>query len=65
MRCSTPPDSDPEHQPKYRLCWHNNDKYWLLKSHRSPRRWRRWHVTIDNQDDEKVAEYELLTMNSY
>lgn len=25
----------------------------------------RWHVTLTNQDDEKVAEYELLTMNTY
>ena len=25
----------------------------------------RWHVTLTNQDAEKVAEYELLTMNSY
>ena len=25
----------------------------------------RWHVTLSNQDDEKVAEYELLTMNAY
>ncbi len=25
----------------------------------------RWHVTLTNQDDERVAEYELLTMNSY
>ena len=25
----------------------------------------RWHVTIANQDDELVAEYELLTMNAY
>ena len=25
----------------------------------------RWHVTLTNQDDEKVAEYELLTMNAY
>ncbi len=24
-----------------------------------------WHVTLTNQDDEKVAEYELLTMNAY
>ncbi|WP_435229843.1 phenylacetic acid degradation bifunctional protein PaaZ [Pseudopelagicola sp. nBUS_20] len=24
-----------------------------------------WHVTLTNQDDEIVAEYELLTMNSY
>ncbi len=24
----------------------------------------RWHVTLTNQDDEKVAEYELLTMNA-
>jgi len=25
----------------------------------------RWHVTLFNQDDEVVAEYELLTMNAY
>ncbi len=25
----------------------------------------RWHVTVTNQDDEPVAEYELLTMNTY
>lgn len=25
----------------------------------------RWHVTLTNQDDELVAEYDLLTMNSY
>ncbi|OIQ35274.1 MAG: phenylacetic acid degradation bifunctional protein PaaZ [Roseobacter sp. MedPE-SWchi] len=25
----------------------------------------RWHVTLTNQDDEKVAEYELLTMNAF
>ncbi len=25
----------------------------------------RWHVTLTNQDDDRVAEYELLTMNSY
>ncbi|WP_299030790.1 phenylacetic acid degradation bifunctional protein PaaZ [uncultured Sulfitobacter sp.] len=25
----------------------------------------RWHVTVTNQDDELVAEYELLTMNAY
>ena len=25
----------------------------------------RWHVTLRNQDTEQVAEYELLTMNSY
>ena len=24
----------------------------------------RWQVTLTNQDDEKVAEYELLTMNA-
>ena len=24
----------------------------------------RWHVTLTNQNDEQVAEYELLTMNS-
>ncbi|SDC45416.1 phenylacetic acid degradation bifunctional protein PaaZ [Ruegeria marina] len=25
----------------------------------------RWHVTLTNQDDEQVAEYDLLTMNAY
>lgn len=25
----------------------------------------RWHVTLKNQDDDLVAEYELLTMNAY
>ncbi|MBY5935190.1 phenylacetic acid degradation bifunctional protein PaaZ [Tateyamaria omphalii] len=25
----------------------------------------RWHVTLTNQDDDMVAEYELLTMNAY
>ena len=25
----------------------------------------RWHVTLRNQDDEEVAEYELLTMNAF
>ena len=25
----------------------------------------RWHVSMTNQDDELVAEYELLTMNAY
>ncbi|PIE13006.1 MAG: phenylacetic acid degradation bifunctional protein PaaZ [Rhodobacterales bacterium] len=25
----------------------------------------RWHVTLTNQDDEMVAEYELLTMNAF
>ena len=25
----------------------------------------RWHVTLTNQDDERVAEYELLTMNAF
>jgi oxepin-CoA hydrolase/3-oxo-5,6-dehydrosuberyl-CoA semialdehyde dehydrogenase len=25
----------------------------------------RWHVTLTNQDDEMVAEYDLLTMNAY
>ncbi|QFT58168.1 Bifunctional protein PaaZ [Sulfitobacter sp. THAF37] len=25
----------------------------------------RWHVTLTNQDDKPVAEYELLTMNAY
>jgi oxepin-CoA hydrolase/3-oxo-5,6-dehydrosuberyl-CoA semialdehyde dehydrogenase len=25
----------------------------------------RWHVTLTNQEDELVAEYELLTMNAF
>jgi len=25
----------------------------------------RWHATLTNQDDKKVAENELLTMNAY
>lgn len=25
----------------------------------------RWHVSLTNQDDDLVAEYELLTMNAY
>ena len=25
----------------------------------------RWHVRLTNQDDEPVAEYELLTMNAF
>ena len=25
----------------------------------------RWHVTLSNQDGDKVAEYELLTMNAF
>jgi oxepin-CoA hydrolase/3-oxo-5,6-dehydrosuberyl-CoA semialdehyde dehydrogenase len=25
----------------------------------------RWHVTVTNQDDDIVAEYELFTMNTY
>ncbi len=25
----------------------------------------RWHVTLTNQDDDPVAEYDLLTMNAY
>ena len=25
----------------------------------------RWHATLTNQNDEMVAEYELLTMNAY
>lgn len=25
----------------------------------------RWHVTLTNQDDDLVAEYDLLTMNAY
>ncbi len=41
----------------------------LSVKHKTPRNEEygevRWHVTVSNQDDEKVAEYELLTMNSY
>ena len=41
----------------------------LTVKHKTPRNVDygevRWHVTLTNQDDELVAEYELLTMNSY
>ncbi len=41
----------------------------LSVKHKTPRNDEygevRWHVTLTNQDDEKVAEYELLTMNAY
>ena len=41
----------------------------LTVKHKTPRNEEygevRWHVTLTNQDDEKVAEYELLTMNAF
>ncbi len=41
----------------------------LTVKHKTPRNEEygevRWHVTLTNQDDELVAEYELLTMNAY
>ncbi len=41
----------------------------LSVKHKTPRNEEygevRWHVTLTNQDDELVAEYELLTMNAY
>lgn len=41
----------------------------LTVKHKTPRNEDygevRWHVTLTNQDDERVAEYELLTMNTY
>lgn len=41
----------------------------LTVKHKTPRNDEygevRWHVTLTNQDDELVAEYELLTMNAY
>ena len=41
----------------------------LTVKHKTPRNEEygevRWHVTLTNQDDELVAEYELLTMVSY
>ena len=41
----------------------------LSVKHKTPRNDEygevRWHVTVTNQNDEQVAEYELLTMNSY
>ncbi|MGC1498271.1 MAG: phenylacetic acid degradation bifunctional protein PaaZ [Sulfitobacter sp.] len=44
-------------------------KVHLSVKHKTPRNDEygevRWHVTLSNQDDELVAEYELLTMNAY
>ena len=41
----------------------------LSVKHKTPRNDEygevRWHVTLSNQDDELVAEYDLLTMNAY
>jgi len=41
----------------------------LTVKHKTPRNEAygevRWHVTLTNQDDDQVAEYELLTMNAY
>ena len=41
----------------------------LTVKHKTPRNEEygevRWHVSITNQDDDLVAEYELLTMNAY
>ncbi len=41
----------------------------LTVKHKTPRNDEygqvRWHVTLSNQSDEVVAEYDLLTMNSY
>lgn len=41
----------------------------LSVKHKTPRNEEygevRWHVTLTNQEDELVAEYELLTMNTY
>jgi oxepin-CoA hydrolase/3-oxo-5,6-dehydrosuberyl-CoA semialdehyde dehydrogenase len=41
----------------------------LTVKHKTPRNDEygevRWHATLTNQDDELVAEYELLTMNAY
>ena len=41
----------------------------LSVKHKTPRNEEygevRWHVTLTNQNDEAVAEYELLTMNAY
>lgn len=41
----------------------------LTVKHKTPRNEEygevRWHVTLTNQDDDMVAEYELLTMNAY
>ncbi len=41
----------------------------LTVKHKTPRNEEygevRWHATLTNQDDELVAEYELLTMNAY
>lgn len=41
----------------------------LTVKHKTPRNEEygevRWHVTLTNQDDDLLAEYELLTMNAY
>jgi len=41
----------------------------LTVKHKTPRNEAygevRWHVSLSNQNDELVAEYELLTMNAY
>lgn len=41
----------------------------LVVKHKTPRNDEygevRWHVTLSNQNDDVVAEYELLTMNAY
>ena len=41
----------------------------LTVKHKTPRNAEygeiRWHVTLTNQDDDLVAEYDLLTMNAY
>jgi len=41
----------------------------LSVKHKTPRNDKygevRWHVTLTNQDDDLVAEYDLLTMNAY
>ena len=41
----------------------------LTVKHKTPRNAEygeiRWHVTLANQDDDLVAEYDLLTMNAY
>jgi oxepin-CoA hydrolase / 3-oxo-5,6-dehydrosuberyl-CoA semialdehyde dehydrogenase len=47
----------------------DNIKVRLTVKHKTPRNEEygevRWHVTLTNQDDDLVAEYELLTMNAY
>ena len=47
----------------------NTIKVRLTVKHKTPRNDDygevRWHVTLTNQDNELVAEYELLTMNAY